>query len=162
MSQYLGVGVTSGKGFFTHPPPCYCSKNLFFASQVVEQLTNPEKQAKCKPQSISNLVWAFATLGLKPKKRQLTRLRDEASKQLSAFKPQELANTLWAYASLDQYPGGPFLGAVAAEVKRQIGHFKPQELSNSIWAYATLRHHPGVELLTNAIKQVRSKRSGTP
>ena len=102
-----------------------------------------------KPQTVSNLLWAYATLGWAPT-HLLTSLAIETLRQLPYFKPQELANTLWSYATLGFNPMPEWLGQMGVACESQIGGCKPQELSSLIWALGSLRHHSGAAFLRNA------------
>lgn len=99
-----------------------------------------------KPQTVSNLLWAYATLGWAPT-HLLTSLAVETLRQLPYFKPQELANTLWSYATLGYSPMPEWLGQMGVACEGQIGGCKPQELSSLVWALASLRFHPGAACL---------------
>ena len=102
-----------------------------------------------KPQTVSNLLWAYATLGWAPT-HLLTSLAIETLRQLPYFKPQELANTLWSYASLGYTPMPEWLGQMGVACEAHIGGCKPQELSSLVWALASLRFHPGAACLYTA------------
>ena len=102
-----------------------------------------------KPQTVSNLLWAYATLGWAPT-HLLTSLAIETLRQLPYFKPQELANTLWSYATLGYTPMPEWLGQMGVACEGQIGGCKPQELSSLVWALASLRFHPGATCLYTA------------
>ena len=52
-----------------------------------------------KPQELTNLVWAFATLKWRHA-RLFEQLADVASARLAEFSPQGLSQTLWAYSKL--------------------------------------------------------------
>jgi len=102
-----------------------------------------------KPQTVSNLLWAYATLGWAPT-HLLNSLAVETLRQLPYFKPQELANTLWAYATLGYTPMPEWLGQMGVTCEGQVGGCKPQELSSLIWALGSLRYHPGAAFLRTA------------
>ena len=102
-----------------------------------------------KPQTVSNLLWAYATLGWAPT-HLLTSLAIETVRQLPYFKPQELSNTLWSYATLGYTPMPEWLGQMGVACEGQIGGCKPQELSSLVWALASLRFHPGAACLYTA------------
>ena len=107
------------------------------------------RPAQVKPQTVSNLLWGYATLGWAPT-HLLTSLAIETLRQLPYFKPQELANTLWAYATLGYTPMPEWLGKMGVACEGQVGGCKPQELSSLIWALGSLRHHPGAAFLSSA------------
>ncbi|KAK9811789.1 hypothetical protein WJX72_010082 [[Myrmecia] bisecta] len=123
-------------------------------SEVVRQLTDGMRSMKVKPQTMSNLLWAYATLKRVPDKL-LDALTKEVLRQLVAFKPQELSNTVWAYAVLDYYPGEHLMTQLASAIHKQIDAFKAPELSSTLWAFAALRHHPGAHLMDAALGEVQ-------
>ena len=102
-----------------------------------------------KPQTVSNLLWAYATLGWAPT-HLLTSLAIETLRQLPYFKPQELANTLWSYATLGYTPMPEWLGQMGVACEGQMGACKPQELSSLVWALASFRFNPGSACLYTA------------
>lgn len=102
-----------------------------------------------KPQTVSNLLWAYATLGWAPT-HLLNSLALETLRQLPYFKPQELANTLWSYATLGYTPMPKWLVQMGVACEGQVGGCKPQELSSLVWALGSLRLHPGAACLSTA------------
>ena len=107
-----------------------------------------------KPQTVSNLLWAYATLGWAPT-HLLNSLAVETLRQLPYFKPQELANSLWAYATLKYNPMPEWLGQIGVACEGQVGGCKPQELSSMLWALGSLKHHPGAAFLRIATDTAR-------
>lgn len=121
---------------------------------VMTQQGSDSNNSPCiqvKPQTVSNLLWAYATLGWAPT-HLLTSLAVETLRQLPYFKPQELANTLWSYATLGYTPMPEWLAQMGVACEGQVGGCKPQELSSLVWALATLRFHPGPACLATAIE----------
>ena len=53
-----------------------------------------------QPQSIANMIWAYATLAHSPPPDFLTLLCDHALHELPNFSPQNISNTIWALATL--------------------------------------------------------------
>ena len=104
-----------------------------------------------RPQTVSNLLWAYATLGWAPT-HLLSSLEVESLRQLPYFKPQELANTLWAYAVLGYTPMPEWLAQMGLACEGQAAGCKPQELSSIIWGLGSLRHHPGAAFLHTAVE----------
>ena len=91
-----------------------------------------------KPQGLSNLVWAYATLGHSAP-QLLDAVAQAAMGSMGSFNPQDLSNLVWAYATLG-HSAPQLLDAVAQAAMGSMGSFKPQGLSNLVWAYATLGH----------------------
>ena len=59
--------------------------------------------AAFQPQSVANLVWAYATLAHKPPDDFLELLCGHAQQQLYLYSPQNISNTVWALATLKHY-----------------------------------------------------------
>ncbi|KOO28974.1 kynurenine 3-monooxygenase and related flavoprotein monooxygenase [Chrysochromulina tobinii] len=89
-----------------------------------------------KPQELTNLVWAFATLKWRHA-RLFEQLADVASARLAEFSPQGLSQTLWAYSKLGLTKHGLF-GAVANAALPRLGSFDPQSIATLAWAFANL------------------------
>lgn len=53
-----------------------------------------------QPQSVANMIWAYATLAHKPCEAFLDLLCDHAMHELPSFSPQNISNTVWALATL--------------------------------------------------------------
>ena len=53
-----------------------------------------------QPQSIANMIWAYATLAHSPPSDFLTLLCSHALHELPNFSPQNISNTIWALATL--------------------------------------------------------------
>ena len=53
-----------------------------------------------QPQSIANMIWAYATLAHTPPSDFLTLLCNHALHELPNFSPQNISNTIWALATL--------------------------------------------------------------
>jgi hypothetical protein len=110
-----------------------------------------------KPIEASNLVWAFARLGI-PCLPFLEALADRVStdrKFAEAFGPQELAMTLWASARL-RWRSELLLGAFAALLTPGpfVDAFDAQEVTITAWALARLgyRDTTAEETLAAAIE----------
>ena len=89
-------------------------------------------------QSISNMVWAFATLDFKDEVFLEKIAKEVCQRDLEKFNTQNIANTVWAFATLD-FKDEVFLEKIAKEVcQRDLEKFNSQEISNTIWAFATL------------------------
>jgi hypothetical protein len=99
------------------------------------------------PQSLSNTVWSFATLGHKPSLEFLQALEDEGKAKIKTFTSQHLSNTIWSFATLGHKPSAEFLKALEEGIQAKIKTFNSQDLSNTIWSFATLGHKPSAEFL---------------
>ena len=53
-----------------------------------------------QPQSVANMIWAYATLAHHPPAAFLDVLCRHALQQLASFSPQNISNTIWALATL--------------------------------------------------------------
>lgn len=125
-----------------------------------------------KPQDLSNVVWAFATLGLLHTSF-LTAISEEVARRVAScpvpkhrndmninasnlvpIKPQEIANLLWSSATLN-FRSSKLVNAMAPYVvsacrnrngvvdERSIASlFNRQELANIAWSCAVLEEYP--------------------
>ena len=57
---------------------------------------------ECQPQAITNIAWAWATLGHHPGDATIDALAGEAMLRLADFNPQAITNLAWAWATLGQ------------------------------------------------------------
>ena len=95
-----------------------------------------------KPQELTNLLWAFATL-----KRRHSRLFETFSPAVtdraSEFTPQGLSQTLWSYSKLGLCKHALLLAAAAAALPR-FPSFDPQSVATLAWSFANLEveHRP--------------------
>ncbi|DBA85926.1 TPA: hypothetical protein ACH3X1_005470 [Trebouxia sp. C0004] len=153
-----------------------------FAQEAIDRLTEGvpknEPNLKLGPQSLSNMVYAYAVMGHHPGNDLLAAIAKGVQGQLRAFSPQGLSNTVWAYAKLGALPNtrpgsdeslglegrakgnvGGLLDALAVEAVSQLmdarrSHkFIPQNLSNMVYGYAVLGHEPGAMLLLAVAQQ---------
>jgi hypothetical protein len=96
-------------------------------------------------QSVSNVLWALATLGQRPSaawlNKLLQHLERHAGKEMTA---QGVSVTLWALAALGVLPQASCTAALlsAAAQHMQSPTFTPQAASNTIWALAVLEQQP--------------------
>jgi len=105
------------------------------------------------PQDISNMLWAFATLGLQPSKALLAGLTEQAMVVQGDFKAQGIANTLWSFATLGLQPSEELMAGMMKQAVVVQGDFKPQNIANTLWAFATLGLQPNKELMVWTMKQ---------
>lgn len=93
---------------------------------------------RCRPQQLSNAVWACAVL-MHQDGPLLQRLCDFAVERLGGYTPQNAANTVWALATL-AFQHTCLLDLIPAYVEANVRDFSPQDLANTCWAYARLQY----------------------
>jgi hypothetical protein len=71
-----------------------------------------------KPQTLSNLLFAFAALDCHPGAVFLASLGIAIERQVQLFKPQELACSLWGFATLKHHPGPNLVNTGLSETRR--------------------------------------------
>ncbi|CAJ1383487.1 unnamed protein product [Effrenium voratum] len=91
------------------------------------------KAAELKPQEVSNLAWAFATLRYGTAPLMLFLVQE----QIEDFSCQDAANTMWSLAALSLALEG-VMHRLLPCASKYVFEFKPQECANSIWAMAIL------------------------
>ena len=96
----------------------------------------------CKPQHVSNTLWAFARLGVDPGQDMMEAAAHQLLRCAKAAKTQEIANSMWACAKLGYTPEDECLHALATQFCQQAHKASPQDLSNLMWAYAELSWAP--------------------
>ena len=74
--------------------------------------------SQVKPQTLSNLLFAFAALDCHPGAVFLASLGIAIERQVQLFKPQELACSLWGFAVLKHHPGPSLINAGLSETRR--------------------------------------------
>lgn len=67
-----------------------------------------------QPQSVANMIWAYASLAHNPPGPFLEALCEHAAHQLPHFSPQNISNTIWALATL-KWHGKVSLGVELVE-----------------------------------------------
>ncbi len=95
------------------------------------------------PQNLTNSLWAFATLGVRPSSDFLHMWQAKAAMEMGAFTSQNLANSLWAFATLGVQPSNDVLRQWQTRAAADIDSFTPQSLVNSLWALAALETRHG-------------------
>lgn len=117
-----------------------------------------------QPQSIANMIWAYATLAHSPPSDFLTLLCSHALHELPNFSPQNISNTIWALATL-KHTNRALMQAVEMEVTARLGmpeeaiKFSRQHLANSLWAMATLELLPSGRLLAAVAEAMKERAS---
>ena len=96
----------------------------------------------CNPRSVSDTLWAFATLQHWPPK-MLTPLLTRVAVHLeaNAFEAQHLALIVWAFAVLELKPT-KLLDRIEACSISQLPSFRPQNCANLLWGFAKLNYKP--------------------
>eukprot|EP00741_Cyanophora_paradoxa_P025639 tig00000385_g24743.t1 len=89
------------------------------------------------PQAISNIVWAFAKVGVRDE-AMLSSVAAEAARRLSDFGEQNISNVAWGFAKLQFAPPRLF-GRISEEARRRVGQLTGQGLANVAWAFATVK-----------------------
>jgi len=97
----------------------------------------PQSLPRARARDLSNLAWAFATLGLKDHDSLMLAIAREAVVQIADFSEQNLSNTCWAYAKIG-LRHDPLIKALADETLRKLPDFSAQGLTNTLWGFATL------------------------
>ena len=97
-----------------------------------------QRISTAKPQSLSNTLWALATLGWHRDDSTLTKLVTAMVQRSSTATPQALSNTLWALGQFDWYDAGT-IKALAAAIAQRNSESNSQCLSNTLQALGSLR-----------------------
>mmetsp|Transcript_11204 Transcript_11204/g.39648 ORF Transcript_11204/g.39648 Transcript_11204/m.39648 type:complete len:447 (-) Transcript_11204:72-1412(-) len=122
-------------------------KNEALLSAVAAEA--PEKLNEFSPQALTNVVWAYATMGV-PAPALFEVVEKEAMKRIQYFHPEALANISYAFAKAGIAAPSLF-DAVAAEVRFKIDEFRSQELTKIAVAFSTsgcsARHAPLFDII---------------
>jgi len=111
----------------------------FTAGRVLRMIASiaPGVLPQARARDLSNLAWAYATLGLRGFDALLLAIAREAVVQIADFTEQNLSNTCWAYAKIG-LRHDPLIKAIADETVRKLPQFSAQGLSNTLWGFATM------------------------
>jgi hypothetical protein len=71
-----------------------------------------------KPQAVSNVIWAFATLGWEPGAEARAALDAAVVRVAQDTNPRDAANVAWAFATLGLMPGAEARATLEAAVVR--------------------------------------------
>ena len=111
------------------------------------------------PRSIANMLWAYATLAIRPGGELDHVLKLQTCLRIADFGAQNIANTMWAYATLDMSPGEKLNADIERRATAIAEQLTLRNVSNLLWAYAVLDICPGEELLVrllcSAVEQLR-------
>jgi len=119
-----------------------------------------ENAGSFEPQGVSNVLWAYATLGETCPQlfETFAELLTSNLKLLEMFQPQHLANTVWSFSAA-YTTNTPLFNKVAEVFVKQcrdLRNFKSQELSNILLAYAR-NSHSSPTLFTKVAQAVIEK-----
>eukprot|EP00471_Norrisiella_sphaerica_P003554 CAMPEP_0184485256 /NCGR_PEP_ID=MMETSP0113_2-20130426/6889_1 /TAXON_ID=91329 /ORGANISM="Norrisiella sphaerica, Strain BC52" /LENGTH=1442 /DNA_ID=CAMNT_0026866637 /DNA_START=291 /DNA_END=4620 /DNA_ORIENTATION=- len=122
------------------------SSNSSISSQTDHTLSSSLTQSPpvggLSPLFLSNVLWAYASLGVKPSNAVLSRLLEWVSASIESMGPQMVANTLWAMSKLELKVSPLLQRALSCKVESSLARFSPQEFSNIIMAYGRLQLCP--------------------
>lgn len=82
-------------------------------------------------QTVSNVLWTYATLGVHPGVELLDRLAAFILKSAGSFKAQELSNSCWSYARFGHYPGDEVLQTFERCLLERREEYTTQALANT-------------------------------
>ena len=101
------------------------------------------RASEFKPQEMTNLVWAFATLKWRHG-RLFEQLAESATPRLAEFTPQGLSQTVWAYSKLGLGKHALLIAAANAALPR-LHTYDAQSLATLAWGFANLEvEHRGL------------------
>ena len=104
--------------------------------------TAAERAPQCNPRSVSDMLWAFATLQHWPPsmlKPLLTRVAIHL--EANAFEAQHLALIVWAFAVLELKPV-KLLERIEQCAVSQLKSLNQQNCANILWGFAKLNYKP--------------------
>jgi hypothetical protein len=110
------------------------------AAELLPVFLQSDKLQDAKPQEVSNVLWAAATLPLQLTDEQLQQLLDRFQQLLSRLNSQDVSNTLLACAKL-QFAPLQLLSALEQQPQQLQGFLEgaiPQHLANTAWACGQL------------------------
>ncbi|BDA42502.1 probable RAP domain-containing protein, chloroplastic at C-terminar half [Coccomyxa sp. Obi] len=128
--------------------------NLAYALAILNHRAPPELLTKiaeaallrmpsATSHGVSNLLWAYAKLGLNPLGGQLFRNAvAHACSNLDKFSMQHLTNTLWSLAVVQHEAKPEVLDSFAEALIGRMGQATPQHFGNAAWAMAKLGYSP--------------------
>jgi len=97
---------------------------------------------RCNPRSVSDILWAFATLQHWPPSMLRPVLTQVAVHlEANAFEAQHLALIVWAFAILELKPV-KLLERIESAALGQLKYFNGQNCANLLWGFAKLNYKP--------------------
>jgi len=107
-----------------------CCMNLL--KQIAE--TAKLRVENFTPHDMSNIVWGFASLGVR-NESLMSVIAAEVVNKITGFDQRQLANTAWAFAKCGLW-NEQLVNSIANECFEKIGSFTAQSLSHISWAMA--------------------------
>jgi hypothetical protein len=104
------------------------------------------------PQEISNLLWAYAKLGVRPPQMLLVALWESVGIGSTVSSSSSSAGAWGSSGSVtgsSSSSGGAWGSSGSGSVGARLSAFKPQELAMLVWALAVLKLVPGREARMN-------------
>jgi hypothetical protein len=98
-------------------------------------------------QEVSNVLWAYATMGRMPGERMMGLLEGRSEAIAGQFSSQHVANLLWAYATMGRKPGERMMGLLEGRSEAIAGQFSSQHVANVLWVYAKMARKPGERMM---------------
>jgi len=105
--------------------------------EAIESVTLSKGLLNFNPQELSNMVWAFATVGLYSDILYKMVAKEAVHRKLRGFKPQEISNMVWSFATAGVHADKLYELVANEVVERQLRGFKSRDLSNMVWAFTT-------------------------
>ena len=94
------------------------------------------KDGEFSTQTVSNALWAYATMNINPGAELLDRLGKFVEKNASNFKAQELSNSAWSFMVLNHHPGNEILATFEQSLLERMEECTTQALANTSIALA--------------------------
>lgn len=116
------------------------NKKLF--SEASKAIMNRQLLRGAKPQTVSNILWSYATVGLKYDSL-FNASAPEIIASVNDFNIQELSNSIWAFSTLHIKNHALFDTVAISIVKRDL--FRDgnvQNMSNILWSFASIGLKP--------------------
>lgn len=124
---------------FAKQQSCTCSHFCRKAVDAfVDRITTCSFHGNVNPVMLENVIWAVATMNMRPKPKVLHVITEAVLMLLENFKPHEFTITLWAFARLGACNDQLFLAASELIRKSAVLRSKlhPQGIANLFWAFA--------------------------
>mmetsp|Transcript_21582 Transcript_21582/g.32116 ORF Transcript_21582/g.32116 Transcript_21582/m.32116 type:complete len:1291 (+) Transcript_21582:95-3967(+) len=121
-----------------------CHKLSPEASRLVSLLHDQAvgEMHKFNTQDLSNTLWGFARLQVRPSAELVEHLQWRAQSISEEFQPPEVAGMFWGFATLGITPTPETSFAMFNQLSKCIHHFDAQGLVNTLWACARLQQLP--------------------
>ena len=103
--------------------------------------------ASARPQNVANIIWACATLGLRPSPDLVDALSKRITVSAGAYASQAVSNILWAFASLRLEPSEELTQVLLQRATAVLAESSAQGVANTAWALGSLSIQPAPALL---------------